>query len=308
MTATTTHPSGPPVAPEAPKPKKKVKVRTTGQKPVVTGIWNTLAIGVALVMAFPIYWMILTTFKTNKDLIAQDPTFWPSSFSFDSYKTIFDDADFLPSLQNTLILTLGAVVLGLVVGFLAAVAVARFNFRGRSFFIVTMLVVQMVPLLAIIIPLFVVMNKAGLTGSLFGVILAYLVFTVPYVVWTLRSFIVNIPAELDEAAMVDGCTQWGAFFRVILPLTLPGLITTGVYSWIQAWNEFIVANTLISSGGDGSKTSMIWLTFYSTTPTRGADYGSQMAGGLLVSLPVIILFVFFQKKVSAGLTAGAVKG
>lgn len=306
MTATTTHPSGTPVAPAAPAAKKKAKVRETGRSTAMTWFWNTVAIGFAVVMAFPIYWMIITTFKTNKDLIAKDPTFWPSSFSFESYKTIFDDVEFLPSLQHTLVLTLGAVVLGLVVGFLAAVGVARFNFRGRSFFIVTMLVVQMVPLLAIIIPLFVVMNNAGMTGGIFGVILAYLVFTVPYVIWTLRSFIVNIPAELDEAAMVDGCTQWGAFFRVILPLTLPGLITTGVYSWIQAWNEFIVANTLLSTSG--MKTSMIWLTFYSTTPTRGADYGAQMAGGLLVSLPVIILFVFFQKKVSSGLTAGAVKG
>ncbi|WP_431680419.1 carbohydrate ABC transporter permease [Kitasatospora sp. KL5] len=287
-------------------PKVRAKVRTTGQRPVMTWIWNTLGLGFAAVMGFPIYWMLITTFKTNKDLIAKDPTFWPQAFSFDSYKTIFDDKEFLPALQNTIAITLGSVVLGLVVGFLAAVAVARFGFRGRNFFIVTMLVVQMVPLLAIIGPLFVVMNNAGMTGTLFGVMLAYLVFTVPYVVWTLRSFIVNIPAELDEAAMVDGCTQWGAFFRVILPLTLPGLITTGVYSWIQAWNEFIVANVLLSTGGQ--KTSMIWLTFYATTPTRGADYGSQMAGALLVSLPVIVLFVIFQKKVSAGLTAGAVKG
>ncbi|MGW4381923.1 carbohydrate ABC transporter permease [Kitasatospora sp. NPDC004531] len=293
--------------PPAPVKKKKVKETEVGRSGVMTWVWNTLALLFAVVMAFPIYWMIITTFKTNKDLISQDPTFWPSAFSLDSYKTIFDDKEFLPALQNTLILTLGAVVLGVAVGFLAAVAVARFNFRGRSFFIVTMLVVQMVPLMAILIPLFVVMNGAHMTGSLIGVVFAYLVFTVPYVIWTLRSFIVNIPAELDEAAMVDGCTQWGAFFRVILPLTLPGLVTTAVYSWIQAWNEFVVASTLLNSSG-GSKTSMIWLTFYSSTPTRAADYGSQMAGGLLVSLPVIILFVFFQKKVSAGLTAGAVKG
>jgi len=287
-------------------PKVKAKVRATGESRGMTWFWNVIGLGFAAVMAFPIYWAIITTFKSNRDLISKDPTFWPTSFSFESYKTIFSDGDFLPSLQNTLIITLGSVLLGLVVGFLAAVAVARFNFRGRSFFIVTMLVVQMVPLLAIIVPLFVVMNDAGMTGTLFGVMLAYLVFTVPYVIWTLRSFIVNIPAELDEAAMVDGCTQWGAFFRVILPLTLPGLITTGVYSWIQAWNEFIVANTLLATGGQ--KTSMIWLTFYATTPTRGADYGAQMAGALAVSLPVIVLFVLFQKKLSAGLTAGAVKG
>ncbi|GAA0669463.1 carbohydrate ABC transporter permease [Kitasatospora atroaurantiaca] len=287
-------------------PKVRQKVRTTGQSRAMTWVWNTIALGFAAVMGFPIYWMIITTFKTNKDLIAKDPTFWPSTFSFESYKTIFDDPAFLPGLQNTLLITIGSVLLGLVVGFLAAVAVARFNFRGRNFFIVTMLVIQMVPLLAIIIPLFIVMKTADMTGTIFGVVLAYLVFTIPYVIWTLRSFIVNIPAELDEAAMVDGCTKWGAFFRVILPLTLPGLITTGVYSWIQAWNEFIVANTLLSSGG--KQTSMIWLTFYSTTPTRGADFGAQMAGALLVSLPVIILFVIFQKKLSAGLTAGAVKG
>ncbi|WP_033212037.1 carbohydrate ABC transporter permease [Kitasatospora phosalacinea] len=288
------------------KKAKKSKETEVGRSSAMTWVWNAVALFAALIMAFPIYWMIITTFKTNKDLIAQDPTFWPSTFSLDSYRTIFDDADFLPALRSTLFLTVGAVVLGVAVGFLAAVAVARFNFRGRSFFIVTMLVVQMVPLIAILIPLFVVMNNANMTGNLFGVILAYLVFTVPYVIWTLRSFIVNIPPELDEAAMVDGCTQWGAFFRVILPLTLPGLVTTAVYSWIQAWNEFIVASVLLNSGH--TKTSMVWLTAYSSSPTRAADYGSQMAGGLLVSLPVIILFVFFQKKVSAGLTAGAVKG
>ncbi|MFI6443117.1 carbohydrate ABC transporter permease [Kitasatospora sp. NPDC050543] len=287
-------------------PKVRKKARAAGRNPVMTWVWNTVALLFAAVMGFPVYWMVITTFKTNKDLLSKDPTFWPSTFSFESYKVVFDDPAFVPALRNTLLITVGAVILGLIVGFLAAVAVARFNFRGRNFFIVTMLIIQMVPLLAIIIPLFIVMNNANMTGTVFGVILAYLVFTIPYVVWTLRSFIVNIPAELDEAAMVDGCTKWGAFFRIILPLTMPGLVTTGVYTWIQAWNEFIVANTLLSSGG--KQTSMIWLTFYSTTPTRGADYGAQMAGALLVSLPVIILFVIFQKKVSAGLTAGAVKG
>jgi multiple sugar transport system permease protein/N,N'-diacetylchitobiose transport system permease protein len=293
-------------APTAAAPKVRAKARVTGRSRGMTAFWNTLGLGFAVVMGFPIYWAVITTFKTNKDLITQHPTFLPSKLSFESYKVIFDDKDFLPSLASTLGITVGAVILGLIVGFLAAVAVARFNFRGRNFFIVTMLIIQMVPLLAIIIPLYIVMKNANMTGTLLGVILAYLVFTIPYVIWTLRSFIVNIPKELDEAAMVDGCTKWGAFFRIILPLTLPGLITTGVYTWIQAWNEFIVANVLLSTGGQ--KTSMIWLTFYSTTPTRGADYGAQMAGALMVSLPVIILFVIFQKKVSAGLTAGAVKG
>lgn len=278
----------------------------TGEKRWMTGVWNTVAVGFAVVMGFPIYWMALTTVKSNRDLLTQSPSFWPSHFDFSSYSTVFSDPDFLPALENTALLTVGSVVLGLIIGFFAAVAVARFNFSGRNQFIVAMLVVQMVPLLTIVTPLFFVLNSTQLYDTLFGVVLVYLVFTIPYVVWTLRSFIVNIPKELDEAAMVDGCTRWGAFFRVILPLTVPGLITTGVYCWIQAWNEFILANTFLSS--TSNHTAMVWLTFYSTTPTHGADFGAQMAGSLLISMPVIIIFVLLQKRLASGLTAGAVKG
>ena len=286
--------------------KASLAERPANQNRWMTGVWNTIALAFAVVMGFPIYWMILTTVKSGKDLLSTNPTFWPTHFSFTSYTTVFDDANFLPDLKNTALITLGSVFLGLVVGFLAAVAVARFNFRGRNFFIVTMLIVQMVPLLALVIPMYLILVSAGLYDELFGVILAYLVFTIPYVVWTLRSFIVNIPRELDEAAMVDGCTRWGAFFRVVLPLTVPGLITTGVYCWIQAWNEFVIANTMLSS--NSNQTSMVWLTGFSASPTHNADYGSQMAGALLVSLPVVILFVIFQKRLASGLTAGAVKG
>ncbi|MEY9840413.1 carbohydrate ABC transporter permease [Streptacidiphilus sp. EB103A] len=280
--------------------------RPAHQNRWMTGVWNTVAIGFAVVMGFPIYWAALTTVKSNRDLLSQNPTFWPRRFDLGSYTTVFDDPDLPTALKNTVIITVGAVLAGLVVGLLAAIAVARFRFRGRNFFIVTMLVVQMVPLLSLIIPLFLILKNIGLYNTLFGVIIAYLVFTIPYVVWTLRSFIVNIPKELDEAAMVDGCTRWGAFFRVVLPLTVPGLVTTGVYCWIQAWNEFIIANTMLSD--NNTHTGMVWLTGYSAGPTHAADYGAQMAGSLLISLPVIILFVIFQKRVASGLTAGAVKG
>lgn len=280
--------------------------RPAHQNRWATGLWNTVAIGFAVVMGFPIYWAALTTVKPNRDLLSRNPTFWPTHFDLGSYTTIFHDHDLPIALENTAVITVGAVLAGLVVGLLAAIAVARFRFRGRNFFIVTMLVVQMVPLLSLIIPLFLILKNIGLYNTLFGVIIAYLVFTIPYVVWTLRSFIVNIPKELDEAAMVDGCTRWGAFFRVVLPLTVPGLVTTGVYCWIQAWNEFIIANTMLSD--NSTHTGMVWLTSYSAGPTYAADYGAQMAGSLLISLPVIILFVIFQKRVASGLTAGAVKG
>ncbi|WP_084728970.1 carbohydrate ABC transporter permease [Streptacidiphilus neutrinimicus] len=277
-----------------------------GRRRWATPIWNTVAVVFAVVMFFPIYWMIITPIKTGKDLLSVDPTFWPTGFSTASFKTVFTDPNFLPDMRNVAIITVGAVVMGLAVGFLGAVAVARFRFTGRNFFIAAMLVVQMVPLLSLVIPMFFILKNIGLYDQGFGVILAYLVFTIPYVVWTLRSFIVNIPKELDEAALVDGCTRWGAFVRVILPLTVPGLITTGVFCWIQAWNEFVIANILLSS--NDQQTAMVWLTGFSSTPTHGADYGSQMAGALMVSLPVIILFVIFQRRVASGLTAGAVKG
>ena len=277
-----------------------------GRRRWATPLWNTLALLFALVMFFPIYWMVLTTVKTGKDLLSVDPTFWPTGISTASFQTVFDDPNFLTDMRNVAVITVGAVLMGLAVGFLGAVAVARFRFTGRSFFIASMLVVQMVPLISLVIPMFFILKNIGLYDQAFGVVLAYLVFTIPYVVWTLRSFIVNIPKELDEAALVDGCTRWGAFVRIILPLTVPGLITTGVFCWIQAWNEFVIANVLLSS--NNQQTAMVWLTGFSSSPTHGADYGSQMAGALMVSLPVIVLFVIFQRRVTSGLTAGAVKG
>ncbi|WP_037572995.1 carbohydrate ABC transporter permease [Phaeacidiphilus oryzae] len=277
-----------------------------GRSRAMTGVWNTVALVFAAVMAFPLYWLLLTAVQPGRDLLSAYPKFWPTGIQFGSFRTVFADSNFATDLLNTAIITVGAIVLGLAVGFMAAVGVARFRFAGRNPFVVAMLIVQMVPLVALVIPLFIVLDRVGLYDQLFGVVLAYLVFTIPYVVWTLRTFIVNIPRELDEAAMVDGCTQWGAFFRVVLPLTVPGLITTGVYCWIQAWNEFAIANTLLTSAG--KQTSMVWLTGWSASQTHGADYGAQMAGSLLISLPVIILFTLLQKRLAGGLTAGAVKG
>ena len=182
-----------------------------------------------------------------------------------------------------MVITLGSVFIGLVVGLLAALAVARFDFRGRKPFIVAILVVQMVPLLTILVGLLPLLNATNLYGSVLGVILAYLVFTIPFIVWTLRTYIVGIPVELDEAAMVDGCTKAQAFRRVVLPLLAPGLVSTGVFAWIQAWNEFVMAREILAPAQN--KTAMVWLTFFSDTPTHGSDYSGQMAGALIIAAP-----------------------
>ena len=271
----------------------------------MTTFWNTVAMVIAIVLGFPIYWMLLTTVKSNKDLISQHPTFWPSHFDFSSFSSAMDD-NFGGNLLNTVYITLGSVGISLVVGLLAALAVARFDFRGRKPFIVAILVVQMVPLITILVGLLPVLNATNLYGSVLGVILAYLVFTIPFIIWTLRTYIVGIPVELDEAAMVDGCTKAQAFRRVVLPLLAPGLVSTGVFAWIQAWNEFVMARQILAPAQN--KTAMVWLTFFSDTPTHGSDYSGQMAGALIIAAPVIILFTVFQSRLSTGLTAGAVKG
>lgn len=280
--------------------------RQPGEKALNTRLWNTVAVLFGVVMVFPIYWMFISTVESGGDLLSVTPHFFPTSFSTSSYTAVFNDPAFFVDLRNTAIITVASVLIGLVVGFLAAVGVARFKFIGRNFFIIAIMFIQMVPAIAIVLPLYFVINDFKLVDQLLGVIVVYLVATVPYCVWVLRAFIVNIPVELDEAAMVDGCTKFGAFMRIILPLTLPGLITAGVYIWIQTWNEFVMANTILSS--NDKQTALVWLYNFSGNPLHAANYGSQMAGAFLISLPIVVLFVIFQKKVTAGLTAGAVKG
>jgi len=199
--------------------------------------------------------------------------------------------------------TICAVIGALVVGFLAALAIARFRFYGRRPLILVILAVQLVPLIALIIPLFLMLQSAGLTNSLVGVSLVYLVLILPYTVWTLRGFISGIPRELDEAALIDGCNRVQTFWRIILPLTGPGLVATSVYGFIQAWNEFIIINTLNSPE---KQNLMAWLLQNQTT--RGTAWGPLMAGAIITSLPVVIFFLIIQRNIATGLTAGAVKG
>ena len=268
--------------------------------------WNSLAMVLAVIFGFPIYWMVITAFKTSSDINSLTPGFWPAHPSVAGFREVLSDPIFRQDLGNSLIITLAAVVVSIVIGFFGALAISRFRFLGRKIFIFVVLIVQMIPLLALTIPMSLLLDKFHLKNSLFGVIIAYLMFSMPYTVWTLRTFIANIPRELDEAAMVDGCSRWQTFYKVILPLVSPGLIATGVYGWILAWNEFVLANTLLVN--NDKQTSMIYLLVFQSSSTHGADWAGLMAAASLISLPVVVLFVIFQSRISAGLTAGAVKG
>jgi multiple sugar transport system permease protein/N,N'-diacetylchitobiose transport system permease protein len=271
-----------------------------------TSAWNGLAVLLSVIFGFPIYWMLITSFKTSTEINRLVPQFWPQHPTLRAFREVLDDPVFRDDLRNSFVITLSAVAVSVVIGFFGAMAIARFRFRGRRVFVVAVLVVQMIPLIALTIPLSLLLDSYQLKNTLPGVVLAYLIFTTPYTVWTLRTFIANIPRELDEAALVDGCTRWQTFYKIILPLVAPGLIATGVYGWILAWNEFVFANTLLID--NNKQTAMVYLLIFQSSPTHGADYGGLMAAATLTALPVVVLFALFQSRISTGLTAGAVKG
>ena len=278
--------------------------RRRARRRVGTGVANVVGFAFALVMIFPAYWMINTSLKPPNEVLTFTPNFVPEHPTLANFVSAFRAPLFLDVLRNSLIITASAVACALVVGFLGALAVARFRFYGRRALIMVVLLVQMVPFLALLIPLFLMLNAVELTNTLPGVTIVYAVLILPYTVWTLRGFISNIPPELDEAALVDGCSRWQTFTRVILPLTGPGLVATSIYGFIQAWNEFIIINTLNTSGE--MQNLMAWLL--SNQTTRQTFWGPLMAGAVITSLPVVVFFLIIQRNIAMGLTAGAVKG
>jgi N,N'-diacetylchitobiose transport system permease protein len=270
---------------------------------VGTSIANVVGILFAIIMAFPGYWMINTAFKPPNEVLTFTPHFLPEHPTLANFTSALKAPLFLQVMRNSLIITTTSVAAALVIGFLGALAVARFRFYGRRALIFVVLLVQMVPFIALLIPLFLMLNSVQLTNTLPGVAIVYTVLVLPYTVWTLRGFIHNVPRELDEAALVDGCSRWQTFTRIILPLTAPGLVATSIYGFIQAWNEFIIINTLNSQE---NQNLMSWLLNNQTQ--RQTFWGPLMAGAIVTSVPVVIFFLLIQKNIAVGLTAGAVKG
>ncbi|MFF4526202.1 carbohydrate ABC transporter permease [Streptomyces bluensis] len=265
--------------------------------------WNLLGLLVFVTAGFPVYWMLNTAFKPAKDAIDLDPSLLPTGLTLANFQRALDVADFWGPVGRSLVVSLAVVVIGVVVGMLAALAISRFAFRGRKVVIVGVLAVQMVPLVAMIIPVFLLLNDLNQYDRLSGLIITYLTFILPFTVWTLRGFIVNIPRELEEAAMVDGCSRTGAFVRVVFPLLAPGLVATSVYGFIQAWNEYLYALMLMSQQ---NQTATVWLANFTTK--HGTEYAPMMAGSTMMAVPIVVLFLLVQRKMAAGLTAGAVKG
>ena len=266
---------------------------------------KTLGLVIFVVCSFPVYWMISTSFQSRNEIRNPDPTWHPFGGSFDNYRRLFEDGGFLDALKISLLVTLATVFVALLFAFLAAVSVARFRFRGRATFILVMLIVQMIPAEGLFISQYKMLDGLSLTNSVVGLTALYVACVLPFTVWVLRGFVASLPVDLEEAAMVDGCSRVGAFFRITFPLLAPGLVATGVFGFIQAWNEFTLA--LVVMTRDDKKTLPVWLSTFSDA-NRGTDWGAVMAGSTLISIPVIIFFLIVQGRMVSGLTAGAVKG
>ena len=267
--------------------------------------WDVLGLVVFAVMIFPVFWMLSTAFKPDDEINSATPTWFSLSPTLDHFRDAMARDYFWDTVRNSLIIVCLSVLASIVIAFLAAVALAKYRFGGRKLLIVLMIGILMLPQAGLVIPLYVVLAKYHLVGTMTGVILTYLTFVLPFAVWTLRGFILGIPKDLEEAAMVDGSSRLGAFVRILLPLAAPGLVATAVFAFVTSWNEYIFASVLLSDQAD--QTVTVWLAgFYGGS--RNTDWGGLMAASTLTAIPVIVFFLLVQRRIMFGLTAGAVRG
>ncbi|WP_030235610.1 carbohydrate ABC transporter permease [Streptomyces sp. NRRL S-350] len=264
---------------------------------------NVIAVVLFVFFVFPVYWMFATSFKQDQDIISKTPVFIPLDGTFDHFVTAVHAPNFWTYVTNSVTVTVGAVLLSLVIATLASFAIARMRFRGRKAFVLVIMMAQMAPWEVMTIAVYMISRDNDLLNSLVPLTLFYMMMVLPFTIWTLRSFIAAVPKELEESAMVDGCTRTQAFVRVIFPLLAPGLMSTSLFGFITAWNEFPLVLIL---NKDEGKTLPLWLSSFKTA--FGNDWGATMAASTMFAVPVLILFIFLQRKAVGGLTDGAVKG
>ena len=257
---------------------------------------------------FPVYWMINSSFQPNAQVRGSELHFWPDNFTLENYTSVISGdtrAPFIPALGNSLAVTVLTVAVALVFAFLAALAVTRFRFRSRGAFIIAILIVQMVPAEAMIISIFRLIDGWHLLNTVIGLSAVYIATVLPFTIWTLRGFVNGVPVDLEEAAMIDGLSRAGAFWRITFPLLAPGLVATGIFGFIQAWNEFVFA--LVLNPRPEAMTLPVWLRTF-LDPNGGINWAELMAASTLVAIPVVVFFLIVQSRMTGGLVAGAVKG
>ena len=250
----------------------------------------------------PYLWMLLTSLKVESTLFSPERQIFPATVTFDNYARLFQKTTYLANLGHSLIVAIGTMAVGLSVSVTAAYAFSRFRFKGRRFLMMQFLLVNMFPIVLLIIPLFIIMKNLGLLDTHLGLVLAHSTFSIPFATWMMISYFDAIPRSLDEAAMVDGCTPVGAMVRVVLPLSVPGIIATGIYIFITSWNEYLYASILA-----GQKVRTLTVATQTLIGEYEIAWGLLTAGGVVGALPVTILFMLIQKRLVAGMTTGSVK-
>jgi trehalose/maltose transport system permease protein len=283
------------------------------------GFW-LLILAIFLFTMFPFYWALVGSLKPEVEIQSPPASYLPQRFTFDNYsgeftdtlgevkpKGVFTQPEFLRGLMNSAIVSGITVVLALVVGSFAAYALGRLQFRGRTIMLYLVLAMTMFPLISILSGLFAITRELGVFGSLMSLIITYPIFTLPFTVWVLVSFFRGLPAELEQAALVDGATSFETFYMILLPLTAPALVTTGLLAFIGAWNEYLLASTFASINATARTVPVVIANFSGSVP-RQEPVAEILAATVIVTIPLIILVLIFQQRIVEGLTAGAVKG
>jgi trehalose/maltose transport system permease protein len=276
----------------------------TGDKLLKNIAFYALVVVIVVFAVFPFYYAIVTSFATGSEIFQIN--YWPQSFSWDNYESVLGGRNFVRSIINSVFIATTTVLFALFLAVTASYALARVRFRGRGLLLMMILAVSMFPQIAVLAGLFELVRFLGIFNTPWAMILSYVIFTLPFTVWVLTTFMRDLPVEIEEAAIVDGATPWIIITRVFLPLLWPALVTTGLLAFIGAWNEFLFALTFTSS--ETTRTVPVAIGLLSGASQQEIPWGPIMAASVIVTVPLIILVLIFQRKIVAGLTAGGVKG
>lgn len=271
---------------------------------IIRIMFYALVVSIVVIAIFPFYYAILTSLKSGTQIFTI--SYWPTSFDLGNYIQLFRTGHFLANLVNSLIVASSVVALSLLIAILAAYALARIRFRGRSGLLLMILGVSMFPQVAVLAGMFELVRAVNLYNTLIALIFSYMIFTLPFTVWILTTFMRELPIELEEAALVDGASPLVIVFRIFLPLLWPALVTTGLLAFIAAWNEFLFGLTFVSN--NETRTVPVAIAMISGASEKEIPWGPIMAASVIVTTPLVVLVMIFQRRIIAGLTAGSVKG
>jgi multiple sugar transport system permease protein len=272
-----------------------------GRERLLNGIAYALLMFAIAIVFFPLLWMLTVSVRPNLEVMKIPPDWVPQVFTLEGYRKIFDNRKFLVVFLNSMVIALLVTALSLFLGAMAAYALARFRFLGERVVLMFLITTQMFPLVLLCIPYFRIFITLGLYDTRTSLVIVYLTFTLPFCILMLRSYFLNIPRDIEEAAMVDGCSRLGAIFRTLLPLSYPAFVGAGLYTFLLAWNEFLFAVVLIESW----ENRVLTMAIYSLMAEFVTDWNTMMAFSVLASLPLVIAFVFLQRYMVQGMTAGA---